>query len=70
MGWEWIDRFEAEEAKREKELLRRPVCDICGEHIQEDYCYEVGNQTICKHCIDDFWQEWKDEQFKVYIEED
>ena len=32
-------------------LDSRPVCDGCGDPIQEDYYYEIGDMMLCERCI-------------------
>ena len=46
------DDFLAHEAMAEKWLERLPVCDICGEPIQDEYYYIVGGDRICEHCME------------------
>lgn len=31
-----------------------PVCSICGEHIQDDYYYQLGDEIICESCMEDY----------------
>lgn len=55
MGWTDdpladFDRYEAEQRKR---LERRPICSICGEHIQGEFCYAINLQLICERCLDE-----------------
>lgn len=42
-------RHDREEAEW---LERRPVCDICGQAIQEDTCYLINDELICRECLD------------------
>ena len=46
------DDFVEYDKRQEAELKMRPVCDYCGEHIQDDWCYEIGNEIICKDCLE------------------
>lgn len=39
------------DAAQEAWLKTRPVCDSCGEPIQEDYKYEYEGQTFCEECF-------------------
>ena len=50
-----FDIYMADERDRDFErwLERRPVCVCCGEHIQDDECYKVDGDLICKDCMDD-----------------
>lgn len=47
------DLWERYDSERENELNKRPICDECGEHIQEEYCYHINGKHICEHCIKD-----------------
>lgn len=44
---------------REEWLINRPVCDGCGDHIQDDYGYRIGDELYCQNCIDG-WKEFID----------
>lgn len=46
------DDFLNHEAQAEEWLSRLPVCDICGEPIQDDYYYRLGGEIICEHCME------------------
>ena len=39
------------DAAQQRELERLPVCDECGEPIQDEYCYEVDGRLICDDCM-------------------
>jgi formylmethanofuran dehydrogenase subunit E len=54
--FEAVDRREREQ---EKWLEARPVCDVCGEHIQEESYFNINGVKICQCCIDCF-VEWID----------
>lgn len=49
-----IRDFERYDAELEKALEKRPICDECGEHIQDDYMYVIGNYTLCEDCLKNF----------------
>lgn len=38
--------------EQEEELKNRPVCCECGEHIEEDFYYQVAGEIYCDSCID------------------
>ncbi len=40
-----------EEVEEAMELL--PDCSVCGEKIQEDYCYEINDELICESCLNE-----------------
>lgn len=44
-----FDRY----GKQQEEWLNScPVCDCCGEPIQDDFCYEINGDLICEDCLD------------------
>ena len=45
--------FMAPDIKKERWLARLPQCEYCGEHIQDEYFYEINGEWICKACLDD-----------------
>lgn len=45
------DMWEQHEAEQEKALSKLPVCDACGENIQDEYCYRIGNDILCEECM-------------------
>lgn len=48
----WAERdFERTEMEREKWLESRPVCDKCGEPIQDDHMYFVYPHQYCPECF-------------------
>ena len=51
---------DAYDAECEARLKRRPVCDVCNEHIQDDHYYDIFGHIICPSCVDDRI-EWIDE---------
>lgn len=53
------DAFLEHEARQEKWFERLPVCSECGEAIQDEECYEIGDELFCLDCI---------ESKKVYTE--
>lgn len=47
------DRFEQYDRRQQYRLSLRPVCVICGEHIQSEYCFQLEGGLICESCIED-----------------
>lgn len=45
-------QWEEHERQAEARLARRPVCYECGEHIQDDFCYEINGDYYCEDCLD------------------
>jgi formylmethanofuran dehydrogenase subunit E len=54
-------QWENHERQQEAWLRKRPVCCYCGEHIQDDYFYQINDEVICKDCLDG--------QFRKYVED-
>lgn len=45
--------------EQEDWLEKRPVCDQCGEHIQDDHYYFINGETLCESCM--YWyKKWID----------
>ncbi len=38
-------------AEKYEELEKLPECGMCGEHIQEEHCYEIDDKLICEDCL-------------------
>ena len=47
------------EREKEKELERRPVCEWCGQPIQDEYMYQIDNEDVCQACVDDWLRQCK-----------
>lgn len=45
-----FDRYDALMAAREAKL---PRCDRCGEPINDDIYYEIGDEILCENCMHD-----------------
>jgi uncharacterized Zn ribbon protein len=56
------DEYDAEQARL---LDLRPVCDICGEKILDDYAYNDGIRLRCPEC----WEKYVDEEFRVSVDD-
>lgn len=46
------DRFKKHDAELERRLQELPVCDCCGEHIQEESFHRIFGEVICDRCLD------------------
>lgn len=43
------DRYEAERQEEEDKL---PICDVCGEPIQDEWVFELDDGTlVCGECL-------------------
>lgn len=65
-----LDDFHRHDARQSAELSRCPICDCCGEPIQEAYYYETDEGIYCENCFDDeiLWK-IKDEHKKFIQDE-
>lgn len=45
---------------QERLLQKRPVCVLCGEHIQDEDCYYINHEYYCNDCIEDCKREVED----------
>lgn len=55
------DFFRNEEDSKEEWLKKRPKCDFCDEHIQDDYLYVIDDQYICDECMKSNFRKWTDD---------
>ena len=46
--------FEEWEEKNCRWMESRPICDCCGEPIQEEFYYDIDGEMICDGCLLDF----------------
>ena len=46
-----IRDFERYDAMQEERLEQLPICDGCGQHIQDDYLFEIDGQILCDECM-------------------
>lgn len=47
-----IADFNIYDVELQRELAKLPVCDCCGEPIQDDRYYDIGSEILCKECLD------------------
>lgn len=51
-----LDRWEKHDAEQESALELLPLCSICDEHIQDEYCYQINGDVICEHCMVEYFR--------------
>lgn len=44
--------WEQHEWRQEEKLEKLPVCDYCGEPIQDESYHEIMGENICDCCLD------------------
>ena len=47
------DLWERHEREKERKLASRPDCKDCGNHIQDDFYFEVEGDILCEECMYD-----------------
>ena len=47
-----IRDFERHDREQAKWLEKLPVCDYCGEPIQDDHYYLINGDNVCKDCLE------------------
>lgn len=56
------DTYRQHEIAQSKWLASLPVCDRCGEPIQDEYCWEVEpDEWVCESCKDEWLIEHRKE---------
>ena len=53
MTWAEQD-LQKREREQEAWLNSRPVCDVCGEPIQDEYFYKPEDEIMCESCFRDY----------------
>ena len=48
-----VSDFNRHEQEVEDALSLLPVCEICGERIEDDYLYEINDELICERCLNE-----------------
>ena len=55
-----IADFERYDAEQERKLARLPECCVCGEHIQDDFLYDIDGELFCEECMNDSFRKCTD----------
>ena len=50
------DMWEAHDAEQERQLDNLPKCECCGEPIQDEYFYEINDEVLCVHCLNEYFR--------------
>lgn len=56
-----LDMWERHDAEQQKELKKLPVCEYCGEPIQEDHYFDFGDEVICESCLNGYFRKAVDD---------
>ena len=44
--------FDRRDRDQQDWLEKRPVCSVCGEHIQDEHYYLINDENICPECLE------------------
>ena len=50
---DYLDHWSEHNRQQEEEIEKLPICDCCGEHIQDEYCYVINGDYICESCMEE-----------------
>lgn len=45
--------WEQHQRELDAALSKRPVCECCGNHIQDDYTWNIDGELLCDECAAD-----------------
>lgn len=65
-----VKDYERYAAEQERELQKLPVCECCGEPIQQEKAVYYNDQWICKDCEIDFWKDIRTDFLETVTEGD
>lgn len=46
------DLWEQHDREQELELMKRPICCECKNHITDEYAYEINGDIMCWDCAE------------------
>lgn len=49
---DYLDHWSEHNRQQEEELLKRPMCEYCEEHIQSDELYLINDCFVCPDCLE------------------
>lgn len=49
--------FDIRDEQQAEWLASRPVCEICGDPIQDEIYYDLNNKRVCVDCVDSYLEE-------------
>lgn len=39
------------ETEQERRLAKLPVCEYCGEPVQDDHYFLINDEVLCRECL-------------------
>ena len=58
---DYNDFFDEWDLEQSRKLEERPVCDVCGDHIQDDHLCRINGDCICPDCIEKYLDIFREE---------
>lgn len=58
---DYNDFFDEWDLEQSRKLEERPMCDVCGDRIQDDYLYRINGDCICPDCIEKYLDIFREE---------
>lgn len=58
-----VSDFQRHDIKQQAMLNKLPRCCECDEPIQDEFCYEINDELICKDCMDNNHMKYVEETF-------
>ncbi len=59
------DLWKSQDIKKERWRARLPQCEYCGEHIQDEFYFEINGEYLCEKCVNEQFRKentfWEDE---------
>lgn len=50
---DYYDNWSEYSRQQEEAIEMLPECSVCGEHIQDEQCYQINDELICEACMSD-----------------
>lgn len=51
-----IADFHSYDSEKERQLDKLPECSWCGNKIQDDYLWEICDETYCEECAENLFR--------------
>ena len=48
---DYLDHWSEHNRQKEEKLHQLPKCEYCGQHIQDEYYFEINDEIICEGCL-------------------
>lgn len=51
-----FDLWQRRDNEQSRWLLSLPVCDCCGEAIQDNHAYRINSEIVCPDCMETYYR--------------